>query len=246
MRSFRYQQIAEELRTRLANGEFGPGELLPSESSLGATYDASRVTIRKALELLKAEGSIDARQGFGWFVPSDPVRQPLNVLGSIEAQLSDSGRRSQRRVVDFQFVDSPHHVRSVLGPRVLEVRRVNLADGRPFARVTVWCREDLGAELSKTAVERSSFQELLPIAFGGATQSIGAALAGRVDAQLLGVAPESPTLVVKRVTFARNGEAVLVSEHVFPGHLTEFVVSLSAAESVEASPAGMRLVDGAD
>ena len=63
MRSIRYQQIAEEVRARLAGGEFGPGEVLPSESSLGAAYDASRVTIRKALEILRAEGLIDARQG---------------------------------------------------------------------------------------------------------------------------------------------------------------------------------------
>lgn len=242
MRSIRYQQIAEEVRARLTGGEFGPGEVLPSESSLGAAYDASRVTIRKALEILRNEGLIDARQGFGWFVASDPVRQPLNTLDTIEAQLASSGRTSQRRVLDFQFVDSPPHVALVLGPRVLEVRRVNLADGRPFARVTVWCREDLGAELSKTAVERASFQELLPVALGGASQTIGAALAGVADAQFLGVAPESPVLVVKRVTFARDGAAILVSEHVFPGHLTEFVVNLAAIEPADGSPAGMRLL----
>lgn len=242
MRSIRYQQIAEEVRARLTGGEFGPGEVLPSESSLGAAYDASRVTIRKALEVLRSEGLIDARQGFGWFVASDPVRQPLNALDTIEAQLAGSGRTSQRRVTDFQFVDSPPHVEPVLGPRVLEVRRVNLADGRPFARVTVWCREDLGAELSKTAVERASFQELLPVALGGATQTIGAALAGAADARALGVAAESPVLVVKRVTFARDGAAVLVSEHVFPGHLTEFVVNLAAIEPADGSPAGMRLL----
>ena len=38
---------------------------------------------------------------------------------------------------------------------VLEVRRLNLADGEPFARVTVWCPDDLGAQLSRADVERA-------------------------------------------------------------------------------------------
>ena len=43
---------------------------------------------------------------------------------------------------------------------MLEVRRLNLADGQPFALVTVWCPEELGAELSRADVERASFLEL--------------------------------------------------------------------------------------
>ena len=38
--------------------------------------------------------------------------------------------------------------------------RVNLADGAPFARVTVWCPEQLGARLSRAEVEASPFYEL--------------------------------------------------------------------------------------
>ena len=54
-------------------------------------HAVSRVTVRKALELLRDEGLIDARQGFGWFVAADPVRQTLGRLGTIEDQLASSG-----------------------------------------------------------------------------------------------------------------------------------------------------------
>lgn len=243
MRQIRYQQIATDLRNQILDGELSAGQTLPSESSLGATHEASRVTVRKALEVLRAEGLVDARQGFGWFVASDPIRQPLDTLGTIDAQLTGSGRSPERRVIDFKFVDSPDHVAEALGARALEVRRVNLADGRPFARVTVWCREDLGARVSKAEVEDRSFFELLPIEFGKATQTIGADLAGAEDADLLEVDASSPVLVVKRVTTAATGDAVLVSEHVFPGHLTEFVVDLATAK-VD-SPPGLRLVEDA-
>lgn len=241
VRIIRYQEIAEDLRGRLASGEFAAGKLLPSEASLGASYSASRVTIRKSLEVLRSEGKVDSRQGFGWFAAADLVAQPLAGLSTIEGQLAESGRKSERNIVDFQFVDSPVWVRPVLGDRVLEVKRVNLADGEPFARVTVWCREDLGAKLSKSDVERSSFYELLRVPISGAQQTIGAQVAGPTDAVMLGVPEASAVLVVRRTTYTATDEAVLVSEHVFPGHLTEFVAELPSADD-ETAPAGVRLV----
>ena len=77
---------------------------------------------------------------------------------------------------------------------------------------------------------------------GRADQTIGAALAADDDAVLLGVPPRSPVLVVKRTTYDTDGIAMLVSEHVFPGHLTEFVVELASRADADESPSGLRLV----
>lgn len=242
MRTIRYQEIADDLRNRLGGGEFPAGRLLPSEAELGSAYEASRVTIRKALEVLRAEGVVEARQGIGWFAAADRLPQTLATLATIEGQLFSSGRISERRVLDFQFVDAPAHVAPVLGKRVLETRRLSLADGSPFARVTVWCPSALGASLSLADVERASFYQLLPIDVGGATQTIGAQIVGEDDAALLDVPTNSAVLVVKRTTHDRDGDVVLVSEHVFPGHLTEFVAELTAGDDDDA-PTGLRLVE---
>ena len=243
MRRTRYQEIADELRLRLASGELGAGQLLPSESELSHDYAASRVTVRRALELLREAGLVDSRQGFGWFVAADPVRQSLGRLGTIESQLTADGILSERRVIDFRFVSAPARVRQVLGTEtVLRVRRLNLADGHPFALVTVWCPERYGAELSRADVERSPFYELIGVELGGAVQTIGAAAALSHDADLLGVPVGSPVLRCERVTSSVEGDAVLVSEHVFPAHLTEFVVDLSHADA-SIAPSGLRLVE---
>jgi GntR family transcriptional regulator len=244
----RYRAIADELRERVSAGEFGPGRLLPSEAELSAAYGASRVTIRKALESLRGDGLVDARQGFGWFVVGSPVRQTLGRLGTIEAQLSSSGAVSDRRVLDFGFVRSPRRVREALGAglgdgaTVLRVRRVNLADGVPFARVTVWCPEPLGARLSRNDVEQSSFYELLDVPLGGAVQTIAATAASEPDAAVLEVPVGSPVLRCERITSTVEGVAVLFSEHVFPGLRTEFVVDLPAVDRSMA-PSGLRLVE---
>jgi GntR family transcriptional regulator len=243
VRETRYRSIADDLRRRLEGGQFGAARLLPSESELSEQYAASRVTVRRALEVLREEGLVDSRQGFGWFVATDPLRQTLGRLGTIERQLADEGVESTRRVLDFRFVPAPPRARQVLGcDTVLRVRRLNLADGQPFALVTVWCPEDYGAELSRADVERNPFYELLGIPLGGATQTIGAAAASAADAELLQVPVGSPLLRCERTTRSASGDAVLLSEHLFPAHLTEFEVDLPHPDPSMA-PTGLRLVE---
>lgn len=245
-RRIRYREIADDLRSRISDGDLRSRRLLPSEAELSAGYAASRVTVRKALDGLRAEGLIESRQGFGWFVAGEPIRQHLGRLGTIEEQLEADGRRSERRILDFGFVTPPARVSAVLGPgQVLRVARVNLADGEPFARVTVWCPEHLGAALSRAQVAEKSFLELLPVKLGGAVQTIEAQAASADDATLLEVPVGSPVLVCERVTSDAAGTPVLVAEHVFPGHRGAFTVDLPRLGGVSMAPSGLRLVDEA-
>jgi GntR family transcriptional regulator len=240
MRRIRYQEIADELRARAAREP--AGSVLPSEAEMSVEFGASRVTVRRALELVRDEGLIAARQGFGWFVATEPVRQSLHSLDTIESQVEEFGKISARKIESFSFESPPERVARVLGDdEVLRVKRVNLADGEPFAVVTVWCPGALGARLSRRDVERRPFYELLDVELHGASQTIGADLVDEADAALLGVPVGSPVLRCQRITTARTGEPVLVSEHIFPAHRTEFVVDLPQAEP-SMTPTGLRLV----
>jgi GntR family transcriptional regulator len=203
------------------------------------------VTVRKALESLREAGRVASRQGFGWYVAADPLRQSLGRLGTLEAQLEASGLTSERRIVRFGFETPPQRVTTALGEgQALRVERVNLADGEPFARVTVWCPEELGTHISRADVAESSFHDLLDIELGGAEQTIGAVLASGRDADLLDVPEGAPLLSCIRTTRSVDQTPVLYSEHRFPAHRTEFLVELPTVES-SISPSGLRLVDGA-
>jgi GntR family transcriptional regulator len=243
VREIRYQSIADDLRRQVLSGALAAGRLLPSEADLGDTHGASRVTIRRALEVLRDEGLVDARQGFGWFVAVAPLRQSTARLGTIEGQLIDSGIKPERQILEFAFEVASADISRILDTRdVLRVKRLNLADGEPFAVVTVWCRADLGQHLSRADVERSPFYELLDIPLAKATQTIGADAATKDDARLLGVPAGSPILRCRRVTSDVQGKAVLVSEHLFAAHRTEFVVELPSTEP-SIAPSGLRLVE---
>jgi len=238
----RYQAISTEIERRIASGEYTAGGLLPSEAELSKEFEVSRVTVRRALEVTRDHRLVEARQGLGWHVASDPLRQSLDQLDTIEQQLATAGATSERRVLDFAFTEARPRVKEVLGEdRVLEVRRVNLANGQPFARVTVWCPEALGAGFSRNDVETTPFYELIPENLGGAEQTVGAAAASADDAEILGVAPGSPVLVCERITRTVDGRAVLLSEQVYPGHRMVFAVDLPRPAEVRVG--GLRLVE---
>lgn len=249
MRTIRYKEIANELRAGIESGDRQPGQVLPSEAALGRAHSASRVTVRRALEELRAEGLVESRQGFGWVVAGEPVVQTLDALVTIERRLAATGRQHQRQVLEFRCIDAVPDVAAVLGDRVLEVKRLSLVDGTPFARVTVWCRQDLAADVSRSDIAEHSFYELLPVAVAGATQTITAELLSEEDSRLLDVATPSAALVVRRTTVDGDGRAILLAEHVVPGHLTEFVAQLPRPGLPAQLPSdvdrpGLRLVEG--
>jgi len=227
----RYLELAEALRARLAVGNHAAGGALPSEARLGREYAVSRVTVRRALELLRAEGLVTSRRGAGWFVALDPVRQPLGRVTTIEGALEAAGAVARRDVVEFRFEPATAAVAAGLGVdtgmEVLRVKRVVRADGEPFAVVTVWVPGDLGADLSRAAVERSPFYDLLPlrgVELGRATQTIDADAVDAADARLLDVPPGTPVLVCRRVTYSAGGRAVLTSEHRYPSGRTHLEI----------------------
>lgn len=63
-----YKKTYLDIKRRIEEREFAPGERLPYERELCEQYGVERVTVRKALDLLKADGLIEKRTGVGSFV----------------------------------------------------------------------------------------------------------------------------------------------------------------------------------
>ena len=112
---------------------------------------------------------------------------------------------------------------------MLRVLRLNLADGEPFALVTVWVPGELGHFLSRAEVEVATFYDLLPlrgVALGRATQQIGADLATADDARHLGVERGSALLTARRITRDTDGRPVIFSLHRYPARRTSIEIEL--------------------
>ena len=230
----RYLDLADALRARIAARDFGAGGALAGEIELAREYGTSRVTVRRALDLLRTEGLVTSRRGAGWFAAVDPVRQPLGLVTTVEAAVEAAGARPGRRILAFGFVDAPAPVADALGlargADVLRVERVNLADDEPFALVTVWVRSDVGADVSRADVERATFYDLLPlrgVELGSVHQTITAEIASAGAAQLLDCDSGAPLLLCRRVTYDAAGVPTLVSEHRYPADRTTFEIDFS-------------------
>lgn len=74
----RYRDIAEDLKTRIATGEFAPGDQLPTIAAFMEHYQVPGLnTIRQAQQLLVDDGLVETRQGVGSFVlRAEPVPRP--------------------------------------------------------------------------------------------------------------------------------------------------------------------------
>jgi len=230
----RYLDLADALRARVAAGSIGPGGALPGELDLAAEYGTSRVTVRRALDLLRQEGLVVSRRGAGWFAAVDPVRQPLGRVTTIEAAVEAAGAVPGRRILSFAFVEAPPAAATALeierGSEVLRVERLNVADDRPFALVDAYVRADIGADVSRADVERAPFYDLLPlrgVVLSGVHQSITAEVADARVSRLLDTDSGAPLLVSRRTTYDAAGTRILYSEHRSPAERTTLEIEFS-------------------
>jgi len=70
----RYQTIANEIRTRIASGQLAPGQPVPSARAITREWGVAVATATRALAVLREEGVVDARPGFGTVVATRPAR----------------------------------------------------------------------------------------------------------------------------------------------------------------------------
>jgi DNA-binding GntR family transcriptional regulator len=67
-----YQRIADDLRTQIAGGRLKPGDRVPSEAELRATYGVSTTVVKQAMLVLTTAGLVEGRRGSGRFVTGEP------------------------------------------------------------------------------------------------------------------------------------------------------------------------------
>jgi GntR family transcriptional regulator len=90
-----YLQIMEQVRRRIALGDWQPGQEMPSIRALAAATRVSVITVRRAYLELEREGVIATRQGLGTFVSEDAgLGRSLREqeLDGYLAQAADAGR----------------------------------------------------------------------------------------------------------------------------------------------------------
>lgn len=243
-----FRQIAAELRERISLGDVGPDGALQSEATLGERFGASRMTIRKSLELLRSEGLVEARRGAGWFAAGRSFHQRL-ALGTFRhaaSAVAVSGQQMSREVRSFGFVPAPDHIAVLLdlapNADVLQCRSIRTAGGQPLDRSTEWVGADLADGLSRSAATDPGIWQSLQrtgTVIDSVRQSITAGVAGNTDVELLGIPLGAPLLLVRRIALGPDSAAVALSDHRYLAHRFSLEVEFHGWSGINDLPPGL-------
>jgi GntR family transcriptional regulator len=204
-----YRQLADDLRSRILDGEFTPDEPIPTEAQLSEGYRTSRITVRHALDLLEQEGLVHREQGRGSFIRPRAIAVGPRRLTSFTQELRERGVRQGSVLLSVGVVPAPDGAPLDLGRSVdcVRVERVRRADDRPIAHQVTWIPAELGEGIDDQLAAHGSLYAFLQERHGMEIDSADETYrVGGVDvgaAALLDLVPGAPVFIVERVGFAR-------------------------------------------
>src|SRR4051812_12354943 len=127
-----YIQLAHKIADAINAGRWQADQALPSERILSDKLGISRVTARKALDMLVDQGLIHRRHGSGTFI-SRPLEQPLSRLTNFTEMLASKGYESStvwlERGLEMPTYDEVMKLGISTTTQVARLQRLRLADG---------------------------------------------------------------------------------------------------------------------
>jgi GntR family transcriptional regulator, histidine utilization repressor len=216
-----HQKIRGDIERRIMAGTLRPGDRIPFEHQLMDSYGCSRMTVSKALSGLAAAGLIKRQRRAGSFVTQPKIHMAALTIPDIREEVLSRGftyglQLVMRRVLSGQRV-SQERMRVPNAAKVLSLKCIHLADGRPFAL------EDRLINLAAVpAALDVDFAQVPPgtwllqhVPWTEAEHRIGAINAGDF-ASLLDVQRDAACLFLERKTW-RGAESITYVRSVFAG-----------------------------
>ncbi|MCX5497188.1 GntR family transcriptional regulator [Kaistia dalseonensis] len=228
-----YMRLQTMIRGAIMEGRLVPNDALPAEREMAASLHVSRVTVRKAIQGLVAEGVLRQRHGSGTFVSSGVgrVEQPLSRLTSFTEDMRSRGLIPTASWLERSIGMPTSAEAMILGlspaERVARFNRLRLADNEPMAieRAVVPAR----ILPDPLVVENSLYDALAAVGMRPvrAVQRLNAENVGGADAAMLGLAPGSAALSIERISYLPDGRVVEFTRSHYRGDAYDFVAELN-------------------
>ncbi len=223
-----YHQMFTLLRDRILNGEIPRGSRIPTEFDLAEGFGVSRITAKRALDELAAEGLVERRRGKGTHVIHRSRPKPVNspLTGLLES-LEVLAEHTQVRLLHFRRALPPEPIRQLfdIGPRdtLVHAVRLRLRGDTPFGYYLSWTRTDHPAfnEAGLSSTSRLKLFEAAGIQFKQVEQVLSAVNADAIGAMHLEVEPGIALLSLERHSYDGEGNLVdLLSVRYRPDQFT--------------------------
>jgi GntR family transcriptional regulator len=211
-----HMRIAEWLERLIASAALKPGDKLPSEVEIANALGVSRMTLRQALSAIEAKGLIDRRRGrFGGnFVVSPRFEFDHASLPGFTEQMRRIHVQPGARVLRATTHRPTSDVRQALGlnrgAQVHTILRARSANGEPIVLEEAYLPAAnfpglLSADLTGSLYAVMREYNASPFS---ADEELEATQASDEQAELLGIEPGSPLLLITRTSFTADGVAI--------------------------------------
>lgn len=229
-----HYQLREMLRAGISQGEWHPGQRIPTESELCSKYRVSRITVRQAVAALVSEGLLYRAQGRGTFVVSPRVSHVVSELVSFTEEMAQRGFATRSRLRGSDVIRPSDPVRRALqlgdGELVIRIERVRLADGDPLALQTVYLSARRFEGLDVRRLERESLYRVLERDHGvqmvRAQEIYRPVVLKRPVAALLHVSVRIAAFEVERTTFDSENRPVEFVRSILRGDRMQLTLDL--------------------
>lgn len=233
-----YHRIYSVLRERITNNYYALGELMPTEAELSESFGASRITVRKAMEMLAQEGLVTRSRGRGTFASRNGEGQDLasSVVSDVSGLLSylnAVGQGTAVRVLGLDRGEAPPRIAAQFGlPRstaFIRAMRVRELGSSSYSLSISYLLPAIGERLTKADLESRTMIDL--VQREGATveqveQTMTATLADEVAAQALGLPVGAPLMRVNRVFYDAGLRPFYVAEILYRAERYQYRLTL--------------------
>jgi GntR family transcriptional regulator len=243
----KYHQIYLVLREQLEDGRFAAR--VPAEMDLVKEFGVARVTVRRALEQLVADGLIERSPGRGTVILAKntshaagtaPPRQRAQLTGLLE-NIVTIGLRTSVKVVQFEVLPASELVARQLDvardTMVQKAVRVRSTGGGPLSHITTHVPQAIASGFGRRELGRKPILMLLEesgVQIGRARQSISARLADAAVARLLGVDVGCALMAVQRLVFDVDERPVQWLQGLYRPDRYQYEMQLSRVGGIDA------------
>ncbi|HUE66753.1 MAG TPA: GntR family transcriptional regulator [Candidatus Acidoferrum sp.] len=221
------------------------GDPIPAERHLAVELGVSRLTLRAAIDELVRDGYLDRRHGSGTYVTEPKIAQPLTLTSfsdDMRRRGMAPGSRTLELTVTVAGARLAHRLEVSPEAKLVRVKRLRLADGKPMAMEVLHVPEVLVPGLTRADFEDHSFYELLRERYGitiaSGTQSIEPTVTSEEESEVLGVPLHTPAFLFERTTVSESGRIVEFVRSIYRGDRYRLVADLVPQRSRNGRSAG--------
>jgi GntR family transcriptional regulator len=204
-----YEQLATAIHQGIQSKALSPGDVLPPEPEFAANLGLSRQTVNQALSLLARRGLVTRRRGVGTFIAEPYIEQPLNQVYTFFRSLSAQGRHPSAQILGHRIMVDDRVSMLLTGQPnglLLEVQRLDFADGEPFAMDTIHLPRTYGQSLPVDRLAKEPLYDLLLESAGvrvnSAVETLQLMNVEEPEATLLGLHVGDAVFLVERISYA--------------------------------------------